>query len=127
MKQPENPTFGRITSLKPPLNQNEELIDGYCIPLDGEEVRVFVARKKSGREPGYKVRIMYHWGDDIGISLDNAQLYPQANDIFDRHRRGEWVTEDPLHRGSKSISFGMEEKDKDAALELMHQIVKEVQ
>ena len=113
--------------MKDSLNQKAELIDGYCIPLDGEEFRVLVAKKLSGHEPGYQVKIMYHWGDDIGISLDNAQLYPQTNDIFARYHKGEWVTEDPMHRGSKSITFGLEEKDKDAALELMHQIVKEVQ
>lgn len=127
MIQSEKPLFGRITNLKESHNQKEELIDGYCIPLDGEEFRVLVTKKLSGREPGYQVKVTYHWGDDIGISLDNAQLYPQATSIFKRYRYGEWVTEDPTRRGCKSINFGPEEKDKDAALQLMNQIVKENQ
>ena len=125
MIQSDNPIFGRITSLKESLFPKEELIDGYCIPLDGEEFRVFVTRKMIGRNPGYQVKIAYHWGDDIGISLDNAQLYPQATTILQQYHRGEWEFENPIHRGCKHITFGPDEKDKDAAIQLMNQIVKE--
>ncbi|MBO4599355.1 MAG: hypothetical protein J5641_01320 [Bacteroidales bacterium] len=126
MEQSEKPTIERLTSLKGPLSQTDELIEGYCFPMDGEDFRVYVAKRVVGPHPGYNLNITCHWGDDIGISLDNANLYPQANAILNKFNQGEWFNADPLRRASKSLRFGMEEKDKDAAIEMMHQIIKEV-
>ena len=61
-------------------------VPGYCIPLNGEQYRIFVAKweRKSSQKilVDYICKLMYEWGTDHNIDIDDN---PDAVQIFNAH------------------------------------------
>lgn len=116
-----------FTDLKYTGNKNDQLIEGYCVPLDGQEFRLFVLNEITGSKRGFILKIMFQLGTDYITDIRDRTAFPQTNSIFrdTRFRRGDWKNQakkDGRHC-YKYIVFGHDEKDKEDALKLMYRIV----
>lgn len=98
-------------------------VPGYCIPLNGEQYRIFVAKweRKSSQKilVDYICKLMYEWGTDHNIDIDDN---PDAVQIFNTHTNVRWGKNNDI-KSYKYVKFG---EDKGTAIEFMNQIIKEV-
>ena len=115
--------FARMESLL----QRDQLVDGYCVPLDGKHFRVFVANEVTGTRRGYFLKLMYEWGQDEAINLDKQKdVFPQATEIFKKYLPKAWVNRGKTRRCYKYIMFGKGLCNKHLALSLMHNIIADI-
>ena len=72
--------------------QPDKLIEGYCIPLDGKEFRIFVADERVNPQRGYFLKLMLEKGQDETICLDKQKAdFPQTMKIFNSYLPHAWV------------------------------------
>ena len=116
-------SFYKLENLKGTAHEyRDPLIEGYCLTLDGEEFRVFVANETVGSRRGYFIKIMYHLGLDKTVVLGDEKRFPQANTIFRKYCKGFWKTGRERH-GYKFVFFGTEQRNKVFAITIMRQII----
>lgn len=109
------------------IAQPDELIEGYCIPLDGREFRIFVADERVKPQRGYFIKLMYEWGQDETINLNKQKDdFPQTTKVFNSFLPKAWVNQGKTRRCYKYIIFGHGESNKHLALSLMHSIVASI-
>lgn len=112
--------FARMETIKQP----DELIEGYCIPLDKEEFRIFVADEKVPPRRGYFLKLMFEWGKDENINLDaQKEVFHQVTKIFEDFLPDAWINKGTTYRCYKYIMFGHGVANKHLALSLMHSII----
>ena len=115
--------FARMESLL----QRDQLIDGYCVPLDGRHFRIFVADEVTGTRRGYFLKLMYEWGQDETINLDKQKdVFPQTTEVFKQYLPKAWVNRGKTRRCYKYIVFGKGLYNKHCALSLMHNIIADI-
>jgi type IV secretory pathway TraG/TraD family ATPase VirD4 len=119
--------YRAFNDLKDTGNKNDQLIEGYCVPLDGQEFRIFVLNELTGTKRGFILKIMFQLGTDYFTDIRDRILFPQTNSIFRdaRYGRGDWknkAKKDGRHC-YKYIVYGHDEKNKEAALRMMYQII----
>lgn len=107
--------------------QRDDLIEGYCIPLDGKQFRIFVGNEVKRDNRGYFLKLMYEWGKDETINLDKQKAdFPQTTTIFNSFLPKAWVNKGRTRRCYKYIIFGHGEANKHLALSLMHSIIASI-
>lgn len=107
--------------------QPDELIEGYCIPLDRRQSRIFVANEMVRPQRGYFLKLMIDKGQDVTINLDKQKAeFPQTTEIFNSFLPKAWVNKGRTRRCYKYIIFGHGETNKHLALSLMHSIVANI-
>lgn len=73
------------------IKQDDVLVEGYCIPLDGKQFRIFVGNEIKRGKRGYFLKIMYDWGKNTTIDFDKRRKdFPQATAIFNRYIPNAW-------------------------------------
>ena len=109
------------------LLQRDELIEGYCIPLDGKRFRIFVANELTGTQRGFFLKLMYEWGKDEEVNLvSQKDKFPQTTEIFNRYLPGSWINRGAKHRSYKYIVFGKGLNNQHLACSLMHTIIADI-
>lgn len=117
----------KITTLEPSPNRRDRLIEGYCIPLDGQEFRLFVMEERTGTKRGYILKLMLGWGNDTAVDLQRQKSqYPQAIELMKRHLPDAWVNKGKARRCYRYIVFGHGEQNKNLALTLLKTIIDEL-
>lgn len=115
--------FARLKLIK----QDDVLVEGYCIPLDGKPFRIFVGNEVKRNARGYFLKLMYDWGCDTTIDLDKRKAdFPQTTEIFISFLPKAWVNKGKTHRCYKYIIFGHGEANKHLAMSLMHSIISSI-
>ncbi len=116
-------SFARMGSIRQP----DDLIEGYCIPLDGKEFRLFVMEELTGTKRGYILKLMLGWGDDTTIDLQRQRKsFPEATNLMNLHIPDAWVNKGKTRRCYKYMTFGKGEQNKALALALLRTIVCEL-
>lgn len=109
------------------IYQPDELIEGYCIPLDGKQFRIFVADEKTNGQRGYFLKLMYMTGKEKDIDLSTQQKdFPQTTSIFERYLPNSWINNGTTYHCYKYILFGKGLANKHLALSLMHSIIASI-
>ncbi|MCR5589358.1 MAG: hypothetical protein K6F72_07065 [Bacteroidales bacterium] len=106
------------------IKQDDVLVKGYCIPLDGRNFRIFVGNEVKRDERGYFLKLMYGWGRDTSIDLDKQKRdFPEATAIFRRYLPKAWA-KGRTYFSYKYIMFGKGLCNKTLALLLLQSIVE---
>ena len=115
--------FAKLTKIYQP----DKLIEGYCIPLDGKQFRIFVADEKTNGQRGYFLKLMYMTGKEKDINLTTQQKdFPQTTSIFERYLPNSWTNKGSTYHCYKYIIFGKGLSNKHLALSLMHSIIASI-
>ena len=115
--------FARLETIPQP----DELIEGYCIPLDGKQFRIFVADERVNNPRGYFLKLMFEWGNDTEVNLDKQQdEFPQTTKIFKSFLPKAWINRGTKRYCYKYIMFGHGLTNKHLALSLMHGIIASI-
>lgn len=115
--------FARMKSIP----QRDQLIEGYCVPLDNKQFRIFVADELAGTRRGYFLKLMYEWGQDEIVNFDKQKdVFPQVTEVFKKNLPNAWVNIGRTLRCYKYIMFGKGLCNKHRALSLMHNIIADI-
>ena len=118
--------FFKLENLNGSVHEyRDPLVEGYCITIDDEEFRVFVAHEIVASMRGYFIKIMYHMGLDTDVDLNDVNRFPQTNAILRKTCKDLWKTGRKRH-GYRFTFFGTEQKDKIHAVTIMRQIVCDI-
>ena len=104
----------------------DQLVEGYCVPLDGKQFRILVADETTGTQKGFFLKLMYEWGKDTKVDLREEILYPEATEIFKGYLPKSWINRGKTRHCYKYIVFGHGLANKHLALSLMHSIIASI-
>ena len=109
------------------IPQRDQLIEGYCVPLDNKQFRIFVADELVGTRRGYFLKLMYEWGQDEIVNFDKQKdVFPQLTEVFKKNLPNAWVNRGRTRHCYKYIMFGRGLCNKHRALSIMHNIIADI-
>lgn len=104
----------------------DQLVEGYCVPLNGKQFRIFVADEITGTQRGFFLKLMYEWGIDETVDIRDEALYPDVSKVFKNYLPKSWVNRGKTRHCYKYIMFGHGLANKHLALSLMHGIIASI-